>query len=180
MILALICLIGPPKSFGQHRPAKRRYNSSHDTYRGLHLAAALNPWTYRLRDIATVVVTLENVDRGPITIYGKLGWGCFGSLGFGLEDMRGRGLIAASVPGSFYHPPFATEDFITLLPGQKLKTERDFEIGRDEGITTPGTYQVVIWYNSPVPREFAPLGLDIWPMENGRLLANKIRVIVTK
>lgn len=158
---------------------EKRLSRSKDTYRGLHISIHLDKPSYRLGDIATVKVNLENVGDVPITIYKKLGWGCFGSLGYGFTDSQGRGLMPTMIAGSFYSPPFPPEDFITLRPDEAIQTQRDIEIGLQEGIKTLGLYQITVWYNNPVSQDFAPEGLRMWSMANGVLVAKRMRFAVT-
>ena len=151
-----------------------------DTYQGLHIAIYLDKASYRFRDIATLRVVLTNVGDLPIMIYKGLGWGCLGSLGYGLTDNRSRGLMPTFIPGSFYSPPFNKEDFITLKPGEAILTRRWMQLGRQEGIKKPGTYRVTVWYNNPVSQEFAPEGIQVWRMENENLIARSVRFAVSR
>jgi hypothetical protein len=43
-----------------------------------------------------------------------------------------------------------------------------------------GTFQLIIWYASPVPLKFAPGGMKIWARENGRLESKAVRFEVVK
>ena len=152
--IALILL--SPYSPGQ---TEKRSGWSKDTYKGLNISIRLDKPSYRLGNTATVEVNLKNIGDVPITIYKKLGWGCLGSLGYGLADSQGRGLMPTFIAASFYGPPISPEDFITLRPDEAIQTHREIEIGRQEGIKKPGLYHLSVWYNNPVSQDFAPEGL---------------------
>ena len=167
-------------AFGSFAQTDKRAERRTDTYEGLHISIYLDKASYRFGDLATLRVVLTNVGDSPITIYKGLGWGCLGSLGYGLTDSRGRGLMPTFIPGSFYSPPFPKEDFITLKPGEAVHTQRRMQIGRQEGIRQPGTYQVTVWYNNPVSQDFAPEGVKVWRIENEDLVARRVRFTVTR
>ena len=177
--IILTCMTSLVLALNSLAQTEKRCPHSSDTYHGLHLSINLDGTSYRLGEIATLQVTLKNTGDLPITIYKKLGWGCLGSLGYRLADSQGRGLMPTFLYGSFYSPPFPREDFITLRKGEVIQTQIDLDIGRREGIRKPGIYQVRVWYNNPVPQDFAPEGLQMWRMEEGDLVAKLARFTVT-
>ena len=38
-----------------------------------------------------------------------------------------------------------------------------------------GVYSVTVWYRSPIPREFAPEGMKVRAMEEGRLESKPVK-----
>ncbi len=70
-------------------------------------------------------------------------------------------------------PPFSTDDFITLQPG-KLIRQKTFIALENYGITSPGSYQVKVWYHSPIQKSFAPTEINAWTSDDDTLMADPI------
>ncbi|HEY9401161.1 MAG TPA: hypothetical protein VIQ24_00610 [Pyrinomonadaceae bacterium] len=152
-----------------------------DKINGLHLSVELidDEKNFRRADTFRIRVKLKNVSQSPITLYKEMSWGWLSSLFLGISDGRGRKVDTPFLEHAFPHPPFPKEDFIAIRPGEAIEKVRDVELKLYE-IRKPGTYFVTVWYRSPVPQEFAPEGMKIWAMEEGRLESKpvKFRIIM--
>jgi hypothetical protein len=70
-------------------------------------------------------------------------------------------------------PPFRSDDFIVVEPGEEINRKR-FVALNNYKIRRAGMYQVVVWYQSPVEKDFAPKGIKAFSRENGRLQSQPI------
>lgn len=165
-------------SVAKHQHSVKARASASDTKDGLQLSIEIDRDSYRLGDSATMKIRLKNVSRGPIAIFKNLAWGASASFTLGISADRGKLAQKTFLDDAQHRPPFVAEDFITIQPGELVEQERLIGLRR-EGIKESGVYKVTVWYHSPIPRSFAPEGLQIWAMENGVLRSKPVAFNVT-
>jgi hypothetical protein len=126
-----------------------------------------------------LTVALENVSDSPIAIYKKLGWGRSASFSLSISDQHEDFVIPKMRDDAMYRPPFRSEDFITIQPGEAIKQRRllSFETN---GIDAPGVYTVIVNYHSPVSMDLAPEIPNLWTKGNGELQTKAMRFSVTQ
>lgn len=159
--------------------SRKRKPAQPDTYKGLRLLVIGDRESYGLRDVVSLEITLKNIGTEPITIYKKFGWGWSSSFFLSISDASGRTIQPSFLEDHLPYPNFPKEDFMTLQSQESIKLQREIDL-KGDGIKKPGVYFVTVWYRSPVPVKFAPVGLKIWPMEYGRLEAKRVRFRVNK
>lgn len=148
-----------------------RIRSHQDTKQVLKLSIMLDQASYTLRGAARLTISLKNTGQQPIAIYKDMGWGVSSSLSKYVRDSNGQRLDSLVLSDARDAPPFQEEDFTILKPGEEFTFKKWLDM-YTEGITLPGEYVVSVLYHSPVEREFAPKGLNVWARENGTLEAS--------
>jgi len=144
-----------------------------DTGHGLRLSIQLDAKVYNLHDVGSLTITLTNVGGTPISVYRKFGWGRSSSFLLSIADANGKPIERTMLPDAHHSPPFSVEDFASIKPGESIRLERDLDVEGEE-IKEPGVYTIRVWYHSPIPRRFAPHGMNVWTKENGVLRANAL------
>lgn len=150
-----------------------------DTNYGLQLSVELKDAVVRLNSRPQIIVELKNVGDTPIAVYKKLEWGQSKGLSFFIKAISGSLAEPTFIPEAFYYPPFPTEDFVTIQPGESFEVKRTISL-QILGVKEPGDYQLIVRYRSPVPEDFAPAGLEIWAKEYGPLQTKPIELKVTQ
>ena len=174
----LLAIVIQHSAINGHNNAELERQPS-DTKQGLRLPVEIDRKIVRMNDAVKAKIRLANVSPSPITIYKEFGWGPSSSFTSTITDMAKKVILSTTFPDAQDRPPFIVEQFITIQPGKSLELERWLDI-RSEGIKVPGEYKYTIWYHSPVSLEFAPSGMEIWPMENGDLESKPITFKVIK
>lgn len=177
-LVALLMTITPISMANKQHRNKQRIEPS-DTGYGLQLLTELDGETFHLQDVAKLKIKLKNVGQGPITIYKHLAWGRSSSFTVFISDEHGKAVRRTFLEDAMHVPPFSKNDFVTIQPSESVETKRLVDM-RGDGIKAPGIYQITVRYHSPVPREFAPEGLEIWAMENGVLQSKPVTFKVTQ
>src|SRR5258705_13994680 len=95
------------------------------------------------------------------------------SLVLSVTDNRGNGLKKTVISDARDRPPFSPKEFKTIEPGEAITFQRGLYL-EQEGITSPGSYVVTVFFHSPVTREFAPGNLNVWTKEDGELHSKPI------
>lgn len=160
----------------QHRG--KREPGPRDNKDGLQLSIELDGEHFGINDVPTLKITLKNISQVPIAIYKNLAWGRSSSLTLSIVDDHEKMVRGTTLADASHVPPFPREDFLTIGPGESVQKESILGL-RDEGIKGLGAYKLVVWYHSPIPRDFAPSGLNLWAMENGVLQSKPVTLKVT-
>ena len=133
--------------------------------------------TYSLKGEAVIEVLLTNASRHPIYVYSDLAWGESASLSIWFKDAAtGKDVSETFIPDSIMPPPTSKDDFVKILP------EHVYGVFIRSSVThlniqRKGTYEVVAYYHSPVPRSYA-FGLPIWSREDGAIESNRATIKV--
>jgi hypothetical protein len=139
----------------------------------MKLSIELDRNTYTLRDIANLKISIKNDSKLPIMIYKKLYWGVRASLLAFVRDENGQALQPDTISEARDRPPFHEDDFTSIKPGEAFTTQVWFS-PRNDGVTTPGTYTLVVCYQSPVESVDAPKGLNVLVSEMGSLYSDPV------
>jgi hypothetical protein len=177
-LVALLVTITVISMANKQRHNKRQIEPS-DTGYGLQLSTELDGETFHLQDVAKLIIKLKNVSQGSITLYKHLAWGRSSSFTMFISDEHGKAVRGTFLEDAMHVPPFSKDDFVTIQPGESVEIKRLVDM-RGDGIKASGIYQIAVRYHSPVPREFAPEGLEIWAMENGVLQSKPVTFKVTR
>ena len=171
-VIVVSSIAGPQRKRNNHALAS-------DTRFGLQLTVQLDRKTFQLEDTPILKIALKNMNETPIAIYKRLGWGGSSSFSLIILDEKDKAVIGRMIDDAKPAPPFTRDDFVVIQPGETIRQERALGF-ESKGITTPGVYKFIVMYHSPVPNEFAPKDLVIWPMENGVLQAKPVTFNVTQ
>ena len=136
----------------------------------LKLSIKLDRDTIDLRGAAHLTISLKNIAQQPIAIYKDMGWGVSSSFSKYVRDSSGQTLNSLVLSDAKDRPPFLEEDFTILKPGEEFTYKKWLDM-YTEGVISPGEYVITVRYHSPVEREFAPKGLNVWAREDGTLVA---------
>jgi len=145
--------------------------------RGLKLSLELDRQSYALGDTPVMRISLKNIGKESISLYEDMGWGEASSLVLIVTDNSGKGLPNTIIQDARDRPPYSSEDFTKIKPGHAFTFKRALFLER-EGITSPGSYVVTVFFHSPVTSEFAPEKLNVWTTEDGELHSESITFTV--
>jgi len=148
-----------------------------DTRAGLKLSIEVDRTSYGANETARLRVTLQNVGKSPILVLKKIGWRASSGFSLAILDKDNNELPRTFIDDAFVGRSFRRDDFVSIMPGQTLQTERGVDL-RAYGIKTSGDYQIIVWYRSPVSRKQAPRGLETWSFEKGLLVSKPVRFTV--
>ena len=169
--------VGPGTPLASLQSEKTAQEAS-DTRHGLKLSIELDRESYAPREAPKLRISLKNESNAPIAVYKEIGWGASSSLMMIVFDITGQGLESDTVFDARHQPPYRQEDFRLINPGQSFSVVPRLSL-QLLGVMGPGTYRLVVWYQSPVWQEFAPQGLPVWVRENGSLQSKPVTFKVT-
>ena len=106
-------------------------------------------------------------------IYKKMHWGVFASLLAAVFDEKGKAVEPDLIYEERNRPPFPTDDFQSIKPGESFTME-DLFSPLNQGIRTPGTYKLVVIYHSPVGSDDVAKGLNVLVKEMGYLYSEPV------
>lgn len=145
----------------------------------LEVNVELNKTKFKLDDVGKFTVEIKNIGETPIFIYKDIGWGTSSGLSKMISDEKDELILGRIVSDAHYVPPFLEKDFIKLEKGEYIRKERWLDV-YSEGISKPGDYKLVVFYSSPVPKNFAPKKKRVWTTEDGEVESNTISFTVIK
>jgi len=182
VIIVLIiasALVGVQKSIVKSQSPSDHPQDPPDTKDGLELLVEVKDTVVRLNSSPQITVRLKNVSDKPITIYKNLDWGQSKGLSLFIEAIHGKLDAPTFLAEARYSPPFPKEDFVTIQPGEFVESKRliSWEL---LGVKEAGEYRIIVRYRSPIPKDFAPAGLEIWGRENGALRTKPLDLKVTE
>jgi hypothetical protein len=123
-------------------------------------------------------VKLKNISTGKVSVFGQLLWGHSGGLTLRVSDATGQLVTAEQLDDDMVVPSVLGDQgsYVVLLPNHFIGTTRT-----DSALNlfrNPGSYMVVVEYQSPVPTHYAKTA-NFWGRENGTVKSKPIRFEVT-
>lgn len=161
--------------------AQKQNQKVTDTIDGLQLSITFGDKkeTYRPNENFKIKIKLTNISKNQIVIYKNMGWGWSSSLFLAVSDKNGKSLISGILPDAQDPPPYSKEDFIALQPKDFFEIETFIPLVNYK-IKTSGIYRIIVWYQSPISKQFVPQEADVFTMEQGRLESKPLQFNVTK
>jgi hypothetical protein len=148
-----------------------------ETRRGLKLSLELDRQSYALGDTPVMSISLKNIGKETISLYENMGWGESSSLVLMVTDNLGHALKKTFIEDARDRPPYFAEDFMKIKAGHAFTFKRALLLDR-EGVTSPGSYVVTVFFHSPVTRKSAPEKSNVWTREEGELHSTPITFTV--
>jgi hypothetical protein len=169
LALMSLCFVALAGYADAHTSEKRRKQDPTYQRDGLLLSARLDKQVYRLDEVVSIDVALENTSDRAILIYR----GVTASSVVWLQDSMGNGLQDRLVSCFLLPPPYPAKDFVLLAPGETIHG-RQVVAPANYDITEPGQYYVTVGFSSPILAKYGPKDAKFLAQEDGYLEAGPI------